>query len=53
MSHLLVSLLDRVFARYGMRFHKDRDSVRLAAMLEPPEIASEIRKIVHELGRVE
>jgi len=44
-------LLDMVCQKYGVRFNKDRDGVRLAALMNKDEIATEIGKIIREIGR--
>lgn len=43
-------LLDRVFRRYGMRFKKERDSVRLAGHLSAGEIDTGIAAFLREIG---
>jgi putative ATP-dependent endonuclease of the OLD family len=45
-------LLDAVCQKFGVRFHKDRDGVRLASLLNPEDIPEEIREILRELGRM-
>jgi putative ATP-dependent endonuclease of OLD family len=42
-------LLDRVFSRYGIRFRKERDSVRLATYLQPEEIDGEIATLLKQI----
>lgn len=42
-------LLDRVCRLFGVRFHKKRDAVRLAAMLEPGEVPDELRGIIRDI----
>lgn len=43
-------LLDMVFQQYNLRFRKERDSSRLAALMTENEIASEIKQIIREIG---
>ncbi len=44
-------LLDMVCSKYGVRFKKERDGLRLAALLTKDEIAGDIKAIVEEIGR--
>lgn len=44
-------LLDMVCQRYGVRFKKDRDGSRLAALMQQEEIDQEIQDIVSEIGK--
>ena len=44
-------LLDEVCKRFGVRFNKERDSSRLAALMERNEIPSEINRLLNELGK--
>ena len=43
-------LLDMMCQEYGVRFKKDRDGERLAALMNEDEIAMEIGKIIREIG---
>lgn len=43
-------LLDRVCKQYGIRFKKERDGFRLAALMNENEIDNEISEIIHEIG---
>ncbi|WP_329683564.1 AAA family ATPase [Longimicrobium sp.] len=43
-------LLDCICRRYGVRFRKERDSVRLASKLLNDEIAPEIRRFLSDVG---
>lgn len=43
-------LLDNVCRRFGVRFNKERDSSRLAALMTVDEIPSEIRRLIQEVG---
>jgi hypothetical protein len=43
-------LLDLVMKRFGLRFRKERDSVRLAGLMRDHEIDPEIRELLKELG---
>lgn len=40
-------LLDKVFSRFGLRFHKDRDGVQLASLMSEFQIDEEMRTIIH------
>lgn len=44
-------LLDKVCQRYNVRFIKDRDGSRLAALMEATELDIEIKTIISEIGR--
>ncbi len=44
-------LLDMVCQQYGVRFKKDRDGSRLAALFQQEEIDKEIKDIVSEIGK--
>lgn len=43
-------LLDMVFKEYHLRFIKERDGVRLAALMKKGEIDQEIKTIIQEIG---
>jgi len=43
-------LLDSVAREYGVRFKKDRDGARLAALMRQHEIDEEIRSIIEEIS---
>lgn len=43
-------LIDRVCKEYGIRFKKERDGFRLAALMNENEIDNEISEIIHEIG---
>lgn len=43
-------LLDAVYARYGLRFDKMRDGVRLAALMEASEIDAEFTDLLRKIG---
>jgi len=43
-------LLDMVCREYDVRFKKDRDGARLAALMNEDEIAMEIKEIIHGIG---
>jgi len=45
-------LLDGVCQLFGVRFRKEADSSRAAALLTSDEIDDEIRRILHEIGKV-
>jgi hypothetical protein len=44
--------LDNVLSGFGMRFNKDHDAARLAALMEPNEIDSTMKSFIEELGRI-
>jgi hypothetical protein len=44
-------LLDAVFRRTGLRFKKERDSARLAGLMQESEIPAEIRRVIQDLAR--
>jgi predicted ATP-dependent endonuclease of OLD family len=46
-------LLDEVCKQFGVRFNKERDSARLAALMTVDEIAVEIRSLLKDLVKVE
>jgi len=46
-------LLDLVCKEYGVRFKKDRDSARLAALMNQEEIPQEITELINEIGGCE
>ncbi len=43
-------LLDKVCQKFGVRFKKERDSARLAALMKEGEIDTEIAKLIREIG---
>jgi putative ATP-dependent endonuclease of OLD family len=43
-------LLDLVCKEYGVRFKKDRDGARLAALMNEDEVSEEIKEVIHEIG---
>jgi predicted ATP-dependent endonuclease of OLD family len=43
-------LLDMVCQKYGVRFNKDRDGERLAALMNEGEIAMDVKETIHEIG---
>ena len=42
-------LLDGVFSKFALRFHKERDGVRLAALMTESEIDGEIIRLIREV----
>lgn len=45
-------LLDMVFQEYGLRFRKERDGARLAALMQEDEIEQEIASVIRGIGSV-
>ncbi len=43
-------LLDNLCKEYGVRFKKEQDSVRLAAIMNEDEIDETMKSIIHEIG---
>ncbi len=43
-------LLDRVCKRFGVRFKKDVDSSRLAALMDESEIDTRIKALIREIA---
>lgn len=43
-------LLDMVCKEYGVRFKKERDGARLAALMNESEINEEVKQIIREIG---
>jgi putative ATP-dependent endonuclease of the OLD family len=43
-------VLDAVCEKHGVRFKKERDAVRLAALMRDSEIDDEMKRIIRELG---
>ena len=43
-------VLDKLCAKYGVRFKKARDGLRIAALMEEHEIDEEMKRIIRELG---
>ena len=43
-------LLDSVCKQYGVRFKKEQDGVRLAALMRENEIDEEIKEIIRSIG---
>lgn len=43
-------LLDKVFSRFGVRFHKNRDGARLAAVMSKTEIDEEIKGVIRDIA---
>jgi hypothetical protein len=43
------ALLDEVCKQFGVRFNKERDSVRLAGLMKPEDIPSEIQALLKDL----
>jgi putative ATP-dependent endonuclease of the OLD family len=46
-------LLDRVCRKYGVRYQKDKDGVRLASLIHTEDIPEEIKELLRELARPE
>ena len=42
-------LLDSVCRKFGVRFNKEMDGARLAALMEPYEIPSEIKALIKDI----